>query len=131
MAQFQLFDIPKNQTEFSTKEVMAITGFTKEALRYYEKLDILGSIKRDTNNYRRYSANNLQRMQIIRIFQYTGMELTLLKDFSDHDPIDKHLKVYQDYQISLQEHIQQLLETSEFIDKKIEYLNERKPSNKN
>lgn len=131
MAQFQLFDIPKNQTEFSTKEVMAITGFTKEALRYYEKLDILGFIKRDTNNYRRYSANNLQRMQIIRIFQYTGMELTLLKEFSDHDPIEKHLKVYQDYQVSLQEHIQQLIEISEFIDKKIEYLNERKSSNKN
>lgn len=31
MAQLKLFDIPKNQTEFSTKEVMAITGFTKEA----------------------------------------------------------------------------------------------------
>ena len=70
-------------------------------------------------------------MQIIRIFQYTGMELTLLMEFSDHDPIEKHLKVYQDYQVSLQEHIQQLIEISEFIDKKIEYLNERKSSNKN
>ena len=38
MAQFQLFDIPKNQTEFSTKEVMAITGFTKEASDCRQKL---------------------------------------------------------------------------------------------
>lgn len=52
MTQFHLFQIPSEQSTFATKEVMEITGFTKEALRYYEKLAILGPIARNQANYR-------------------------------------------------------------------------------
>ena len=72
MNQFHLFQIPPKQKSFSTKEVMEITGFTKEALRYYEKLAILGPIARNQANYRQYNTANLQRLQMVKVFQYLG-----------------------------------------------------------
>ena len=36
------FIIPDDLKNFSTKDVQTITGMTKDALRYYERLNLLG-----------------------------------------------------------------------------------------
>lgn len=50
----RLFTIPAEQTAFSTKEVVVITGMTKDALRYYEQQQLIGPVPRNHNNYRQY-----------------------------------------------------------------------------
>lgn len=122
MSQFQLFQIPSEQSTFSTKEVMAITGFTKEALRYYEKLAILGPIVRNQTNYRQYDTFNLQRLQMVKVFQYLGMDLSMLKDLSETDSLEKHLEVLRSYQATVHEQMSQLQEIDHFIENKIDYL---------
>ncbi|BCA85930.1 MerR family transcriptional regulator [Enterococcus saigonensis] len=122
MTQFQLFQIPSGQNTFSTKEVMKITGFTKEALRYYEKLAILGPIARNQVNYRQYDTTNLQRLQMVKVFQYLGMDLSMLKDLSESDSLEKHLDVLRSYQRTVHEQMTQLKEIDRFIENKIDYL---------
>lgn len=122
MTQFQLFQIPSGQNTFSTKEVMKITGFTKEALRYYEKLAILGPIARNQVNYRQYDTTNLQRLQMVKVFQYLGMDLSMLKDLSENDSLEKHLEVLRSYQRTVHEQMTQLKEIDRFIENKIDYL---------
>lgn len=122
MTQFQLFQIPSGQNTFSTKEVMKITGFTKEALRYYEKLAILGPIARNQTNYRQYDKANLQRLQMVKVFQYLGMDLSMLKDLSENDSLEKHLEVLRSYQRTVHEQMTQLKEIDRFIENKIDYL---------
>lgn len=122
MTQFHLFQIPAKQKSFSTKEVMEITGFTKEALRYYEKLAILGPIARNQTNYRQYDKANLQRLQMVKVFQYLGMDLSMLKDLSESDSLEKHLDVLRSYQRTVHEQMTQLQEIDHFIENKIDYL---------
>jgi len=71
-------NLPTNQTHFTTKEVVALTGVTKDALRYYEKIAILTDIPRDQNNYRQYSTDNLNQLQLILGFKKLGLDLSLL-----------------------------------------------------
>ncbi|WP_368252407.1 MerR family transcriptional regulator [Enterococcus sp. 2201sp1_2201st1_B8_2201SCRN_220225] len=122
MNQFHLFQIPPKQKSFSTKEVMEITGFTKEALRYYEKLAILGPIARNQANYRQYNTANLQRLQMVKVFQYLAMDLSMLKDLSESDSLEKHLEVLRSYQRTVHEQMTQLQEIDHFIENKIDYL---------
>ncbi|WP_270274666.1 MerR family transcriptional regulator [Enterococcus lactis] len=131
LTELLLFEIPEHQTSFSTKEVIEITGFSKEALRYYEKLDILGTIPRNQNNYRQYSQSNLQRLQMVKVFQYLGMSLSLLGSISEQDSQEKHLKILREYQASIQERMKQLNEIDQFIEQKIQLITAKQPSKKN
>lgn len=74
----RLFTIPAEQTAFSTKEVVAITGMTKDALRYYEQQQLIGPVPRNHNNYRQYSRQNLERLQFVATFRQLGLDLKLL-----------------------------------------------------
>ena len=125
-----LFEIPADQTSFATKEVLEITGFTKEALRYYEKLNLLGPIKRDRNNYRQYSQQNLQRMLFVKAFQHLGMDLSTLADVSEDDPPEKHIAILSDYQRSVQDHIRRLTEINQLLEQKIEFFRTRERTDK-
>ena len=71
-------NLPTNQTHFTTKEVVVLTGVTKDALRYYEKIAILTDVPRDQNNYRQYSTDNLNQLQLILGFKKLGLDLSLL-----------------------------------------------------
>ncbi|WP_082137288.1 MerR family transcriptional regulator [Lactiplantibacillus herbarum] len=57
-----------------------MTGLTKDALRYYEKIEILTDVPRDQNNYRQYSIDNLHQLQLIQGFRKLGLDLSLLTD---------------------------------------------------
>jgi len=76
-------NLPPNKTHFTTKEVIALTGVTKDALRYYEKIAILTDIPRDQNNYRQYSVDNLKQLQLILGFKKLGLDLSLLASLID------------------------------------------------
>lgn len=114
------FDIP-NQTYFSTKEVTTITGMTKDALRYYEHLNILGDIKRDNNNYRQYSQGNLERLRFVQIFQTLGMNLNLLSK-NNFDVTDQQKATdLREYRQNVRQQIVRLKSIDQFLTKKIDY----------
>lgn len=117
----ETFEIPTNQTDFATKDVTKITGMTKDALRYYEKLGILKNIQRDQNNYRHYSRHDLERLRFVKIFQYLDLDLSLLAaDNGQLTPADKiaELKNYQQKVHQEQDHLAQI---DQFLSKKITY----------
>ena len=117
----QPFTIPADQTAFSTKEVVAITKMTKDALRYYEQQQLIGPVPRDHNNYRQYSHQNLERLQFVATFRQLGLDLKLLSGDDRIPSREQRIKELRSYRTTVQELIAHLQATDQFLAHKIAY----------
>ncbi|GJM79498.1 HTH-type transcriptional regulator ZntR [Paenibacillus sp. HMSSN-139] len=63
-------------------------GLTIHTIRYYEKEGLLDErhVRRESNNYRNYSEEAVERLKLIKKFQSIGCSLAELKNvLQDHD----------------------------------------------
>ncbi|MNI24816.1 Mercuric resistance operon regulatory protein [compost metagenome] len=63
-------------------------GLTIHTIRFYEKEGLLDErhVRRESNNYRNYSEEAIQRLKLIKKFQSIGCSLAELKEaLQDHD----------------------------------------------
>lgn len=103
---------------------MKINHFSKlsntsvRMLRHYEKVGLLKvSRSLENNNYRDYSAKDLQRVAQIKTLQELGFSLSIIKeilekeDVSELDPYFSMQKEYLEEQLKKTEHQQALLHT--------------------
>ena len=70
------------------KDAARVTGFSKDTIRYYEKIGLmeLGKVKRDRANYRRYGPTEVERLlriKALKEFGFTLREIKYLLGFSD------------------------------------------------
>jgi MerR family copper efflux transcriptional regulator len=69
-------------------ELAEKTGLTAYTIRFYEKEGLLDSrhIQREENNYRNYSDEAIERINLVKKFQGLGCSLAELKEIlQDHD----------------------------------------------
>lgn len=64
------------------QEVAGQTGFTVHTIRFYEKEGLLDRrhVQREANNYRNYSDEAIERLNLIKKFQGVGFSLAEMKD---------------------------------------------------
>src|SRR5262249_50913950 len=70
------------------QEVANKAGLTAHTIRFYEKEGVLDSrhVRREPNNYRNYSDEEFECLQLIKKFQGVACSLAELKDIlQDHD----------------------------------------------
>ncbi|HWW72539.1 MAG TPA: Cd(II)/Pb(II)-responsive transcriptional regulator [Duganella sp.] len=91
------------QDELKIGELAARTGYTVEAIRYYEREGLLPAPERSGGNYRLYRGAHLERLQFIRHCRSLDMalgEIRSLLTFRDHPDhscgavnalLDKHI----------------------------------------
>lgn len=63
-------------------------GLTIHTIRFYEKEGLLDDrhVRRESNNYRNYSEEAVQRLKLVKKFQSIGCSLAELKEaLQDHD----------------------------------------------
>lgn len=63
-------------------------GLSIHTIRFYEKEGLLDErhVQRESNNYRHYSQQAIERLKLIKKFQGIGCSLTEMKDIlQDHD----------------------------------------------
>ncbi len=70
-------------SEYTTQETALLTGVTIHTLRYYERLGLILDIRRDSNNYRRYSEADIEWIRFLLQLKATGMPLTKMQIFAD------------------------------------------------
>src|SRR5258708_26024628 len=56
----------EEQALYTIEQVATRTGFTKRTLRYYEEVDLLPPTGRTEGNYRRYTQDDIQRLERIK-----------------------------------------------------------------
>lgn len=63
-------------------EVAKRTGFSKDTIRYYEKIGLLEKAdqKREDNNYRRYSVAAISKLNLIKKVKTLDFTLNEIKD---------------------------------------------------
>ena len=63
-------------------EIAKQSGFSKDTLRYYEKIGLIQQVKaqRGENNYRIYDSSILQELNLIKRLKNIGFTLTEIKD---------------------------------------------------
>ncbi|MCI1902355.1 MAG: MerR family transcriptional regulator [Bifidobacteriaceae bacterium] len=118
--------LPAGQEFFSTKQVMELTGVTRDALRYYEQIGVLDNVARDANNYRRYSRSDIHWLDVIRTFRAFGMDISELADTEHRDDPRYALLVLQRRQRAVESEIKHLNSLNGVLLKKIAWWKERR-----
>lgn len=67
------------------KEVEAITGITKQNIRYYEKQGLLKPARIRENDYREYSEEDVRTVKIIKLFRKLDMPIEEIKKLLHND----------------------------------------------
>ncbi len=65
----------------SPAEMSARTGVSIDTLRYYEKEGLLKPVARAANGHRRYSANDVLWVEVLRCLRDTGMSIEQLRHY--------------------------------------------------
>jgi DNA-binding transcriptional MerR regulator len=65
------------------QEVAARTGLSVHTLRYYERVGLIDSVERRANGHRRYTADDLTRIEFLRCLRTTGMSIQQMRAFAD------------------------------------------------
>lgn len=69
----------------SIKEAEALTGISRQNIRYYEKMGLLNP-KRDVGNgYRKYDEEDIERLKAILLFRKLDMPLEEIHKLLDHE----------------------------------------------
>lgn len=69
---------------YSIEQVAAQTGLTKRTLRYYEEVGLLPPTGRTEGNYRRYSEEDIQRLEAIkRLRDLLGFSLADIREIME------------------------------------------------
>src|SRR6185436_17877573 len=66
---------------FRIGDVAAMTGFSRDAIRYYERLGLLGRPLRTDAGYRVYGEQSLKRLRVIRNARRFGFSLGEIRAF--------------------------------------------------
>ncbi len=91
----QLAQIPvDNSSCYSIEQVATRTGLTKRTLRYYEEVGLLQPTDRTEGNYRRYCADDLQRIDRIKeLRDLLGFSLTDIRQLLSTEDERGQIKV--------------------------------------
>src|SRR5437764_10651140 len=72
------------QTYYTIEQVATRTGLTKRTLRYYEEVGLLPPTGRTEGNYRRYSEEDIQRLEAIkRLRDLLGFSLADIREIME------------------------------------------------
>lgn len=67
------------------KEVEAITGITKQNIRYYERQGLLNPGRDKENDYREYSENDLRTLKLVKLFRKLDMPIEEIRKLLQKD----------------------------------------------
>jgi len=106
---------------YSTQQTAELTGLSKDTLRYYEKIGILQRIGRDTNNYRRYSKEDIDWLILVKYLRGIGIETTEFIG-AQSTSMRKRREYLENYQIQIEKDIKELHRIKEIVSEKIKFL---------
>lgn len=107
--------------EFS-KEI----GLSPDTVRYYEKIGLIPPVQRTKNGIRVFSQEDLKRGDFVKCMRAAGLSIETLSRYfklieQGEHTVGFRLELLQEQRSKLVEHIQELEETLNKLDKKISY----------
>jgi len=103
-----------SKTRYSIGDVSRICNISKKALRYYDKIGLIHSQRKDFNNYRYYTQESLLSVPVIKYYKQMGFTLDEMRDFIEGNICN----VYRTMQRSFKAKIDELERAQEDIRRK-------------
>ncbi len=119
---------------YSIGEFAKIIGVTTSMLRYYEK-EGLHTPERDENNVREYTENDIGWVRFLLHLKSSGMSITELKQYTKwraigEETILNRKKLLEKRKNLLAQQIQQMQESMNILNQKIEFYQDQLDGNK-
>lgn len=70
-----------HKQQYSIGEMSRLCNVSKKALRYYDKIGLISSLRHDYNNYRMYTRDELLMVPVLKYYKQMGFKLDEMKDF--------------------------------------------------
>lgn len=114
------------QVLYTIEQVATRTGMTKRTLRYYEEVGLLPPASRTEGNYRRYSHEDVQRLERVKeLRDLLGFSLTDIRELLNAEEERDQIKVAYQQETEKVAKIAQLDRADELIRGQLMLINEK------
>lgn len=70
-----------HKQQYSIGEISQLCNVSKKALRFYDKLGLISSLRHDYNNYRMYTYDELLLVLVLKYYKQMGFKLDEMRSF--------------------------------------------------
>ena len=111
---------------YSPAETAEISGFSLDTLRYYERIGLVEPVRRAVGGHRRYTDDDLGRLDMLRCLRGTGMPIARMKTFAEmlrsgDGTIPDRLALLEEHDAAVEAEMARLAEQRAKIQEKIAY----------
>jgi len=115
--------------ELEISEVSKLTKLKPHTLRYYESIELIKDIKRNSSGKRIYSEQDLGWLEVIIRLRETGMNINKMKEYArlrhlGDKTITERKNIMEEHLNSINSEIEKLLDARNYVSKKIQIYNE-------
>ncbi|MBC8134988.1 MAG: MerR family transcriptional regulator [Fibrella sp.] len=118
-------DVPDAKRTYSVQQTAVETGLSVHTLRYYERVGLLDPPERgETSGHRRYSNDDLRRVQFLKRLRTTGMPIREMQRFiglyrNGDETLAEREKMLQDHRCHVLAQVAELQDCIAAIEYKI------------
>ena len=116
-------------TGLTIQQVAQLTGFSVHTLRYYERSGLLEPVNRAANGHRRYSEQDITRIEFLTRLRMTGMPIRRLQQYANSlrqspEAIGERRALLEEHSHRVQERLREFGRHLEVIQYKIQLYKE-------
>lgn len=110
-------------TTYTPAEAAAISGFSLDTLRYYEREGILPPVARTTGGHRSFTEADLGTLGFLKCLRETGMPIEKLRRYGelcrDETTVPDRVALLEEHAVAVQQELDALLAQQRRLDKKL------------
>lgn len=110
-------------TTYTPAEAAALSGFSLDTLRYYEREGILPPVARSAGGHRQFSEADLGTLGFLRCLRDTGMPIEKLRRYGmlcrDESTIPDRIALLEEHAAAVQREIDELLRQQARLEEKV------------
>ena len=111
---------------YTIKQVSDMTGIPISTLRFYDKKGLFPFLKRQKNNYRVFTENDISSLQLVECLKKAGIPLNEIKKFTDlvlkgDSTLQQRLEIFYNQEKFVENKIAEMQQALEIIRYKQNY----------
>ena len=112
-------------TTYTPAEAAALSGFSLDTLRYYEREGILPQVSRSAGGHRQYSDADLGALSFLKCLRETGMSIERLRRYGalcrDDSTIPERIALLEEHAAAVEAAITDLRTQQDKLSEKLEW----------